>query len=282
MVSSAPVDSTVGPIALHRRRSSPRTCSCDRGNRKPFVSNVRLTPSMSMRTLFVCLAAVALIFAAGPASSVAQEASSTPQLQAIRLSQPPIIDGRLDDDVWSAAPLPTGEWKSYNPLHGDTVPQHTDAWVAYDQDALYFAFRCQDPDPSRIKTSITRRDNIWSDDWVGLSLDALGTGQTSYHLMVNPSGIQLDMINTIAGFEDTSHDWIWQSAGRVNDRGYAVEIRLPLQTLRFKGGADVSMGILFWRRVSRTGVSVAWPALEPGKWVFEKHAKLAFTDLQAR
>ena len=30
--------------------------------------------------------------------------------------------------------------------------------------------------------------------------------------------------------------------------------------------------ILFWRRVSRVGVSVAWPALEPGKWVFEKHA----------
>ena len=61
-----------------------------------------------------------------------------------------------------------------------------------------------------------------------------------------------------------------------------MEIRLPLQTIRFKGGANVNMGILFWRRVSRVGVSVAWPALEPGKWVFEKHAKLAFADLQAR
>ena len=55
------------------------------------------------------------------------------------------------------------------------------------------------PSRGRIKTSITRRDNIWSDDWVGLSLDALGTGQASYHLMVNPSGIQLDMLNTPAG-----------------------------------------------------------------------------------
>ena len=50
---------------------------------------------------------------------------------------------------------------------------------------------------------------------------------------------------------------------------------MPLQTIRFKGGDDIQMGILFWRRVSRIGVSVAWPALEPGKWVFEKHAKLA-------
>ncbi len=203
-------------------------------------------------------------------------------MRAHRLNKPPAIDGILDDEAWTEAPLPTGTWLSYNPLHGDQIPQQTTVWVAYDAEALYFAFRCDDPEPAGIKTSITRRDNIWSDDWVGLSLDALGTGQVSYHLMVNPSGIQLDMINTVAGYEDTSPDWIWSSAGRVNDRGYAVEIRLPLETIRFNGAADVNMGILFWRRVSRTGVSVAWPALEPGKWVFEKHAKLAFADLQPR
>ncbi len=202
-------------------------------------------------------------------------------MTATAVSKPPVIDGSLDDEAWAGPPLPTGEWLSYNPLHGDTIPQQTTVWVGYDKDALYFAFRCDDPDPSGIKTSITRRDNIWSDDWVGLSLDALGTGQTSYHLMVNPSGIQLDMINTISGNEDTSPDWIWQSAGRVTDRGYAVEIRLPLQTIRFKGGPHVQMGILFWRRVSRIGVSVAWPALEAGKWVFETHAPLAFKDLAA-
>ena len=87
------------------------------------------------------------------------------------------------------------------------------------------------------------------------------------------------MLNTAGGGEDTSPDWVWQSAGRVTATGYAVEIRLPLQSIRLKGGADVQMGVLFWRRISRVGVSVSWPALEPGKWVFQKHAKLAFTDL---
>jgi hypothetical protein len=216
-----------------------------------------------------------------PAISSAQTPATAP-LRATRLSSPPVIDGALDDDAWAGAPLPTDKWLSYNPLHGEPIPQQTTVWVGYDSDALYFAFRCDDPEPSRIKTSITRRDNIWSDDWVGLSLDALGTGQISYHLMVNPSGIQLDMINTPSGFEDTSPDWVWESAGRVTSTGYAVEVRLPLQTIRFKGGSDVQMGILFWRRVSRTGVSVAWPALEPSKWVFQKHAKLAFTDIAAR
>jgi hypothetical protein len=231
---------------------------------------------------FLSLATLALALAANPAASSAQEAAPQSGLRATHLSQPPVIDGLLDDDAWSAAPLKTGEWKSYNPLHGDTVPQQTTVWVGYDKDALYFAFRCDDPEPNRIKTSITRRDNIWSDDWVGLSLDALGTGQVSYHLLVNPSGIQLDMINTLAGNEDTSPDWIWDSAGRIDDKGYTVEIRLPLQTIRFAGGADLQMGVLFWRRISRTGVSVSWPALEPGSWVFQKHARLAFSDLQAR
>jgi hypothetical protein len=231
------------------------------------------------RHLLVCLPVLVLTWCVSPAQ--AQEAGPT-RLRATQLSKSPVIDGHLDDEAWLGAPLATGDWKSYNPLYGDTVPQHTDVWVGYDKDALYFAFRCNDPEPSRIKTSITHRDNIWSDDWVGLSLDALGTGQVSYHLLVNPSGIQLDMINTLAGNEDTSPDWIWESAGHIDDKGYSVEIRLPLQTIRFRGGDDVQMGILFWRRISRTGISVSWPALEPGKWVFQKHAKLGFADLRPR
>jgi hypothetical protein len=233
------------------------------------------------RHLWLCCVAAGLLSHAAPATAADDPGTAAP-MAATRLSTPPAIDGILDDEAWTGTPLPTGTWLSYNPLHGDQIPQQTRVWVGYDAEALYFAFRCDDPEPGRIKTSITRRDNIWPDDWVGLSLDALGTGQISYHLMVNPSGIQLDMVNTIAGYEDTSPDWIWESAGHVDARGYAVEIRLPLQSIRFNGGDDVRMGILFWRRVSRTGTSVAWPALEPGKWVFEKHARLVFENLRAR
>ena len=207
---------------------------------------------------------------------------AAPVLRSHRVQQPPTIDGVLDDDAWRDGPLETGEWLTYNPLHGNKIPQQTKVWIAHDSNFIYFAFQCDDPQPDQIKTSITRRDNIWSDDWVGLSLDALGTGQLSYHLMVNPSGVQLDMLNSVAGGEDQSPDYVWDSAGRRNQTGYAVEIRLPLQTIRFRGSQDVRMGILFWRRVSRAGMSVAWPPLEPGKWVFEKHASLMFGELQPR
>ena len=101
-----------------------------------------------------------------------------------------------------------------------------------------------------------------------------GTGQVSYHMMVNPIGMQMDMLNSASGGEDLAPDWIWDSAGRRNAHGYAVEIRLPLESIRFKGGDNVRMGILFWRHVSRSGVSVSWPGMPSGQWVFDRHAQL--------
>ena len=207
-------------------------------------------------------AIVTVALALGAARSASAQAEARPDLRAIRAAAAPVIDGALDDEVWQSAPLPTGEWLSYNPLYGEAIPQKTTVWFSYDSDYLYFAFKCDDPDPSRIKTSITRRDNIFQDDWIGVSLDALGTGQMSYHMMVNPSGVQLDMLNSVAGNEDPAPDWAWDSAGRLTDTGFAVEIRLPLQSIRFKGGDEIRMGLLFWRRVSRSGMSVAWPPLD--------------------
>jgi hypothetical protein len=227
-------------------------------------------------------AIVTVALALGVARGASAQSEPRPDLRATRAAAAPVIDGALDDEAWQSAPLPTGEWLSYNPLYGEAIPQKTTVWFSYDSDYLYFAFKCDDPNPSGIKTSITRRDNVWNDDWVGLSLDALGTGQQSYHMMVNPSGVQMDMLNSVAGNEDPSPDWAWDSAGRLTETGYAVEIRLPLQSIRFKGGDDIRMGLLFWRRVSRSGMSVAWPPLAPGAWVFDRHASLRFDRVEPR
>ena len=234
-----------------------------------------------IRLVAVRLAACLAVLLGVPAVVLASESALEP-LTPVRAAAAPLIDGTLDDTVWQGPELKTGAWGSYNPLHGEAIPQQTRVWIAYDDRYMYIAFRCDDPDAARIKTSITRRDNIWSDDWVGLSLDALGTGQVAYHMMVNPSGVQLDMLQTNSGGEDSSPDWVWDSAGRVDATGYTVEIRLPLQSIRFKGGDVARMGVLFWRRVSRTGVSVSWPQLKPNEWVFQHHAPIVFDRLRGR
>src|SRR4029079_11148789 len=147
---------------------------------------------------------------------------------------------------------------------------------------LYFAFHCFDDQPDKIRTTLARRDSVFNDDWVGLSLDSTGARQTAYHLMVNPSGIQMDAVNTSSSGEKFETDLVWDSAGRVTSDGFVVEIALPLQTIRFANGDDVRMGILFWRHVSRTGKSFSWPDMPPGDWVFNRHAHLTFDRLDQR
>jgi hypothetical protein len=207
------------------------------------------------------------------------QAQERPVFQVSRATAPPKIDGVLDDEVWQQAPLILGDWVSYNPLPGEKSPFRTDVRIAYDDRNLYFAFHCFDPEPDKIRTTISRRDNIFNDDWIGFSLDSAATGQTSYHLIVNPSGIQMDALNTPSSGERWEADLVWDSAGKLTDDGYVVEIRLPLQSIRFAGGSNVNMGILFWRRISRTGVSSSWPDIPPGQWVFNRHAHLVFSEL---
>jgi hypothetical protein len=231
-------------------------------------------------TVSQVLGALALL----PALVHVASAQAVPGVErhATRALAAPVVDGVLNDEAWQTPPLETGDWLSYNPLHGDRIPQTTTVWFAFDDDYLYFAFKCDDPEPSAIKTSITRRDNIGGDDWIAVSLDALGTGQLAYHMFVNPNGVQMDALNSAAGGEDSSPDWLWDTAGQLTETGYAVEMRVPLQSIRFKGGRDTRMGLMFFRRVSRSGVSVSWPAMAPSEWVFDRHAPLLFDRIDAR
>jgi hypothetical protein len=204
-----------------------------------------------------------------------------PRLTARRLSEPPRIDGSLDDHAWKAAPQPLGEWITYNPAYGETLAQKTEVWVAYDDKYLYFAFRCLDPEPDKVRHNLSRRDQLFNDDWVGLSLDSVASGQTSYDMFVNPRGVQADILTSSSAGEQLAPDWIWDSAGQPTAQGYEAEIRLPLKSIRFKSGKDVHMGVMFWRRVSRLGMSASWPDITPGKSIIERHASLALQDLDA-
>jgi hypothetical protein len=198
-----------------------------------------------------------------------------------RTAQPPKIDGVLDDEAWKGAPMPTGEWLSYNPLRGNKMPAElrTEVRIAYDDRNIYFAFHCFDNEPDKIRTTISRRDAAFSDDWIALSLDSAGTGQTAYHLFSNPSGSQMDALNTSASGEQFDADLVWYSVSKITSDGYIVEMQVPLQTLRFSGGDNVRMGLLFFRKISRMGVSYSWPEMLPGQWVFDRPAHLLFGHL---
>src|SRR6476661_7680242 len=85
-----------------------------------------------------CLASVpgatAVVFAqASSGTAPVAAASPVAPLVATRTTVAPVIDGVLDDVAWTSAPVQAGEgWRSYNPLYGDEIQQHTTVWIAYD------------------------------------------------------------------------------------------------------------------------------------------------------
>jgi hypothetical protein len=106
-------------------------------------------------------------------------ATAKEALAPLRTDSPPVVDGKLDDAVWQASPRVTG-FKTYVPDYGLDLVGETVVHLAYDRENLYFAFRCFDSEPDKIKSSITRRDNIRPDDWICINLDSFNDQQALY------------------------------------------------------------------------------------------------------
>jgi len=174
---------------------------------------------------------------------------------------PPVLDGILDDPVWQKSPNETG-FKTYHPDYGKDMPEDTVVYYAYDRENLYFAFRCYDSEPNKIKAAVTSRDNIRSDDWICINLDPFNDQQFLHVFYCNPLGIQGDSTFE-GGKEDFSVDIVWYSAGKIDEEGYAIELRIPFKSLRFSHKDPVEMGIIFERMISRRSEAGTYPALDP-------------------
>jgi hypothetical protein len=198
-----------------------------------------------------------LLFLAASAASHAQS------LRPLFTETPPAIDGNLNDSVWASAPA-VGEFRTFIPYFGKLIDEQTEVRMAYDRENLYFAYRCTDQSPDKIKRSIGNRDNILNDDWVCLNLDSFNDHQGLYALYVNPLGIQADS-RFAAGTEDFSIDLVWFSAGMMTPDGYSVEIRIPLKSLRYTDSDPVMMSVFFERFISRRNEHSSYPNLDPAK-----------------
>jgi len=176
---------------------------------------------------------------------------------------PPVVDGRLDDAIWSTASS-FDAFKTFKPDYGKEPSQRTKAYVAYDTDNIYFAFRCGDTEPAKIKASVCRRDAMGQDDMVGIILDTFNDNQSGFTFMLNPLGVQGDGIMNVQGNVDDSHDMVWYSKGLVDDGGWTVEARVPLRSLRFPSGKTLTMKCVLFRFHTRTSEQFCYPPLDPG------------------
>lgn len=152
------------------------------------------------------------------------------------------IDGVLDEKAWEDAVVikVPYEW-----LPGDNIPApvDTDCLVTFNTHNFYVAFRCYDPEPSKIRAHLMDRDAIDTfiqDDHISMMIDTFNDERRGFQFRANPLGVQADAnFSESEGYEDFSWDAIWDSKGKITEWGWALEIAIPFNQLRFPRTEDV-------------------------------------------
>lgn len=156
----------------------------------------------------------------------------TPELNIPKLKTGKIkIDGVLNESEWEKAVV-ADNFTEIAP--GDNVKPEveTKAMIFYDDDNIYFGFVCYENDMSSIRASMSDRDRMYSDDWVGPFINTYGDLKQAFEAYVNPKGIQGDLLWTPDN-EDSNFDIIYESEAKIYKDKWTAEIKIPFKSLRF-------------------------------------------------
>ena len=166
-----------------------------------------------------------------------------------RFDKPPVIDGKLDDEVWKHA-IVLKDFYQVQPGDNLAPSKPTEVMLGYDSKFLYVAFHCFD-EPDKVRANIPKRDNIFDDDYVGILFDTFNDHRKAYEFDLNPLGVQADGIWVDGQNEDFNPDFVFESKGVVTGDGWTVEAAIPFKSLRYVAGKDKLWGAHFWRRIKR-------------------------------
>jgi len=195
------------------------------------------------------------LFAGGPGGASAQDGAGSADPRTVRTitaapaAGPVVINGVLSESVWQAPGA--GGFTQRDPWDGEPASEPTTVWVAFDHDNLYIAARLADSEPDKIIGRLGRRDEFVESDWFDVGLDPYRDRRSGYYFGINPFGSIED--GTLSNDEETDATWdgIWESAARIDEDGWTVEIRIPFDQLRFRRNDIQVWGINFQRLIKR-------------------------------
>lgn len=193
-------------------------------------------------------------------------------LTAIKATQAPVIDGRLDDAVWQTAPSAV-DFIQNSPNFGQPASENSSVKVLYDNNAIYIGAFLRDK-PSLIRKQLTARDGEQRQDadYFAVFFDTYNDKQNGFQFLVTPANVQTDakLNNATANatwgeFGDGSWDAVWQSQTTIEEDGWIVEMRIPYLSLRFAKNDVQTWGIQFLRYIRRHNEMAYWNSVNPAE-----------------
>ncbi|MBU8932824.1 MAG: carbohydrate binding family 9 domain-containing protein [candidate division Zixibacteria bacterium] len=200
-------------------------------------------------------------------TAVTALASTPPILEVPALTGRIDIDGDLSDSGWKEAAFVT-DFTQFLPDDNVKPSVQTKVMIGYDQSNLYLAFVCQD-DPSKVRATLSDRDGMFADDFIGIILDTYGNAAWAYEFYVNALGVQGDLRWVANGGEDSRFDLVFESDARMTEDGWQAEMAIPFSSLRFPGKDEQSWRATFWRSHPRDNTyKYSWAPLTIGEPCF--------------
>ena len=154
-----------------------------------------------------------------------------PQINAVFTDIPPLIDGEVNDEVWSKASV-INELFQREPNPGDPVSEKTEFYFLYDHNNIYVGIRCYD-DPKDITAKELARDvSLGEDDRVQIILDTYLDGRSGYWFQIGPRGSIGDaLVNENGKDFNKSWDGLWDGKAKITESGWEGELIIPFKTL---------------------------------------------------
>lgn len=196
----------------------------------------------------MCLSFILIVWGALFAAAQAGPASSR-EVQARRAEEAVHVDGRLMEAAWRGVGV--GDFIQRNPLDGKPASERTEVWIAFDEKALYVAARMYDSEPGKIVSLLGRRDDALDSDWFSFAVDPYFDRRSGFQFSVNPAGSIIDKTLYNDEWNDNTWDGVWESAARIDDQGWTVEMRIPYDQLRFPARGEYVWGVNFMRTIQR-------------------------------
>ncbi len=216
-------------------------------------------PGTSLRFTVLCILA---LMVTGGRGSCQSEPTIQRQLNAVRVTTPPAIDGVLDDDCWKTIE-PTSGFS--DEMHGTIVKDQTIVWIGYDDRAIYVAFHAKDSDPKGIVARETKRGaEFFDEDRVRLRINPFNSKRSEDESEINLNALGTQMAE-FAGGRANKQEWEgdWQGAARIVQDGWTAEMAVPWTCfVRPKSnGTPTTIGLNFDRYQARTQIKSYWSNL---------------------
>ncbi len=199
---------------------------------------------------------------------------------AIEVTESPRVDGRLDEAVWRQAAAMT-DFTQRLPSDGQPASEQTEVRVLFDGQAIYVGVWAFDSQADAITYGERIRDyEVNQSDAIVFVLDTYNDDQNGFVFGTTPTGIEYDGqvanegrgggrfqgggFNSRQRFQSGSGggfnknwDGSWTVATTTDGEGWYAEFRIPFNTLRYAGDAEI-WGFNVMRRIRRLNEESFW------------------------